>query len=112
MGGKSCMRLSAVAFGVSLGILSGVFMMLFAWSAWTWGYGTAMMEQWGSIYPGYTASLVGGFVGLAWGFLEGFFCGLIWGWLYNLCLCCCHCCCCCKKSKTECVTTTTHTPPL
>ncbi len=105
---KCCNRLSACAFGVSLGIVSGVFMMLFAWASMHWDYATTMMTQWGSVYPGFEASVKGGFVGLAWGFLEGFICGLIWGWLYNLCLCCCRCCT-CKKCETATTTTTVNT---
>ena len=99
MGGKCCTRLSAVAFGVSLGLVTGIIMMVFAWIAMHGQYGTAMITQWSSLYPGYEATVAGGFIGLAWGFLEGFIIGLVWGWLYNLCLCCCRCAC-CKKPET------------
>lgn len=102
MGGKTCTRLSAVAFGISLGILSALIMAILAWVSMHGAYGADVIKQWGSVYPGYEASIKGGFIGLAWGFLEGFIFGLIWAWLYNLCLCCCGCCPCCKRSEMEC----------
>lgn len=104
MGGKcKCMRLGVLAFGVSLGIITGLSMMLFGWSAWLWSFGTTLVGQWATVYPGFAASLKGGFVGLAWGFLEGFILGIVWAWVYNICLCCCRCCCCCNTDK-ECKT--------
>jgi hypothetical protein len=102
MGNKcKCGRLSVLAFGISLGLVSGIVMMLFAFGSWMYGFGTSIIDQWASIYPGFEASLKGGFIGLAWGFLEGFIIGIIWALIYNLCLCCCHCCC-CKSSADSC----------
>lgn len=97
---SSCMSLRPIALGVALGFLSGLCMMVFAWCAWRFGYGSGFIMQYASIYPGYTASLMGGLVGLAWGFLEGFISGVLLAWFYNLCVCCCPCKCgCCAKSK-------------
>ena len=104
MGGKcECRRLSPIAFGVSLGIITGLSMMLFALSSWLWGYGAPMIEQWGSVFPGVGASLKGSFIGLAWGFLEGYILGLLWAWVYNICLCCCRSCPCCERTDKGCV---------
>ena len=109
MGNKcKCMRFSPMALGISLGLITGLCMLGFAWSAWTWGHGTTLIDQWASIYPGFAATLQGGFVGLGWGFLEGFIIGVIWAWLYNICLCCCRCCCCCCRPSNS---TSCHTPP-
>lgn len=83
-------RLSAVALAVALGVVTALSMMLFAWSAWLWGYGEQMIAQSATLYPGFDASLKGGFVGGAWGFLEGFIFGLVTSLIYNLCLCCCN----------------------
>jgi tetrahydromethanopterin S-methyltransferase subunit G len=102
MGKKcKCGRLSAIAFGISLGLVSGIFMMLFAFGSWMYGFGTSIIDQWASVYPGLEASLKGGLIALAWGFLEGFIIGIIWAWIYNLCLCCCRCCC-CKPNEEVC----------
>lgn len=99
MGKKcKCMHLSALALGLSLGIVSGICMMLFAWLSWKWGMGADMMRLYGSMLPRYEASMVGGLFGLGWGFIEGLITGLLIGWIYNLCLCCYRCCCCCCKS--------------
>lgn len=97
-----CRSLSPLAFGVSLGIVNGIFMMLFAWAGWLYAYGTNVIDLWATVYPGLGASLKGGLVGLAWGFLEGFVLGLLWAWIYNLCMCCCRSCCCTKMSDGEC----------
>lgn len=95
-----CMCLRPLSLGLALGVLSGLSMMVFALLAWGWGYGAGFMLQYASIYPGYVASIAGSFMGLAWGFLEGFVFGVLLAWFYNLCLCCCSCkCCCCKNEK-------------
>ncbi|HLB57693.1 MAG TPA: bacteriophage holin [Gammaproteobacteria bacterium] len=97
-----CKRFSPVALGISLGILSGVVMMLCAWAAMQWNYAMPMVSQWSAVFPGFEATLKGGFFGLAWGFLEGFIFGVVVSWLYNLCLCCCASSCCCKASDSSC----------
>lgn len=98
-----CKRLSACALGISLGILSGLVMMLIALAAMKWNYAMPVIGQWAAVFPGYNATVEGSFFGLAWGFLEGFVFGLVLGWIYNLCLCCCSKrCCCCSSSDTSC----------
>lgn len=94
-----CRRLSVPAFGISLGIVSGLCLMLFSWVSWQYAYGKPLLDMYISVYPGVEASLQGGFIALAWGFLEGFILGVIWAWIYNLCLCCSRCCCSCCVGK-------------
>jgi len=36
-----------------------------------------------SIYPGYSVSVPGAFIGLVYGFVEGLIFGFIFAWLYN-----------------------------
>lgn len=94
-------RLSAVALAVSLGVMCGVMMLVVGLAATYNVFGTDMMTQWATQFPGVETSVKGSFIAGAWGFLKGFFFGLILGWIYNLCLCCCtrsHCSCC----KTAC----------
>ena len=93
-----CMHLSAISFGVSLGIVSGLFMLLFSIAAMQWGFGTEMMHEYSSMLPGVEASVKGSLIAFCWGFLEGLIIGLVWAWIYNICLCCYRCCCCCCKT--------------
>jgi hypothetical protein len=88
----SCTKLCKVAFGFAFGMVSGLSMMLFAWAGYYWGFGSSIVDQWASIFPGYSASVMGGFVGFGWGFLEGFVMGVLVAFFYNLCLCCCKAC--------------------
>ncbi len=106
---KSCSccgsRLCKFAFGIAFGFLSGLSMLLFAWSAYYWGHGGPMIAQWAEIYQGYAPTIKGGLIGGAWGFVEGFVCGFIFALIYNLVSCCCKCCkckCCnCTSCKPE-----------
>ena len=84
-------RICSPALGMGFGIASGLMMMILAWVAWQWGFGTAVVDQYGSFYYGYAATLTGGFFGLLWGFVEGFVFGLITGWIYNCVARCCAC---------------------
>ena len=99
-----CARLSAVALGVAFGVVTALTMMIFAWTAWNGGHGTQIVDMWATVYPGFEASLKGGFIGGAWGFVEGFIVGVVVGWVYNLCLCCCskRGCCCGQSSCPSC----------
>jgi len=113
MTGVKRARLSAVALGVALGVLCGVWMLtvgLLAFKNQT-PFATELMTRWATIFPGVEVSIMGSCVAGAWGFLKGFFIGLVFGWIYNLCLCCCSGChsgCCpgcqcasCCGTKTE-----------
>ncbi len=85
-------KLSAIALGIAFGVLSGGWMLLVGLSAVYGYFGTDMVNQWASFYPGVAATVKGVSIAAAWGFLQGFVCGLIVGWVYNLCLCCCSRC--------------------
>jgi hypothetical protein len=88
----SSTRLSAVSLGVAFGVVTGLWMLLFALFASQSGHGTVIITQWADIYQGYAPTTVGALAGLGWGFIEGFVTGLVLGWIYNLCRCCCRCC--------------------
>lgn len=95
-------KLSAVAFGIALGLIYGLSLLIFAWVVYFGGYSDATVAHWGEYLKGYSASVPGGFIGLGWGFLKGFITGVIFAWFYNLALCCCKCCCkCFCKRKAE-----------
>lgn len=91
-------KLCSGALGISLGIVSGLAMLIFAWAGNFWGYGTSMIDQYTPLLPGYTATIGGGIIGFFWGFLEGLVTGVLIGFFYNLVTCCCRCktCKCCS----------------
>lgn len=69
----------AIAFGVWWGI--GLFILALWMSAMQGMNGQGWMMQ--GVYPGYSWSIAGAFIGLAWGFVCGVICGAILAWLYN-----------------------------
>lgn len=99
MDNKCCTRLCAPALGMAFGIVSGLMLMLLAWSAMLWGHGTAVIDHYSTILYGYGATWTGGLFGLLWGFIEGFLFGLISGGIYN---CVARCCGCSKSCSTCC----------
>lgn len=83
-------KLKKTYLGLAIGVTNGLCMMLLAWGAWQWDYGTAMVEQLASMYYAYGPSFVGGLVGFGWGFLDGFILGFLIAFFYNLCFSCCR----------------------
>lgn len=77
------MKLNLRAFAVAFGIWWGAGLFLLAlWMSVTRGMdGGGWMMQ--GVYPGYSWSITGAFIGLAWGFVCGLICGAILAWLYN-----------------------------
>ena len=79
------MKLKPVALGVRLGILWGGALFVTTWLAIFTRYGADFLVATAvSIYPGYTISPVGSFVGLVYGFVDMFIGGLLVGWIYNV----------------------------
>lgn len=84
--------LSPVAFGIALGLIYGLSLLLYAWLVHFGGYNDELIVRWGEIMRGYAPTVAGGLIGFVWGLVEGFITGVIFSWLYNLVLCCCrHC---------------------
>lgn len=77
------MKLSPKHLGLAGGIFWGLVMLITTLLAVWNGYGTAMMELFTSIYPGFTISGTGAIVGLIYGFIDGFVGLYIFAWLYN-----------------------------
>jgi hypothetical protein len=93
----NCKGVCPFTFGLALGITSGLFMMFYAWAAWLWGWGNAIVDQYSSVYMGYEASLMGGVYGGLWGLLVGFVFGFLLIMFYHLLSCCKKMC--CKKGN-------------
>jgi hypothetical protein len=78
------MRLKPVALGVSLGIVWGGSLFITTWVSYYTGYGKLFLDVLaGSIYPGYTITPLGSFLGLVYGFIDGLVSGTVIGWIYN-----------------------------
>jgi hypothetical protein len=78
------MKLKPFALGLSLGIVWGGALFITTWLSYFTGYGKLFLYSVaGSIYPGYTISPVGSFLGLVYGFTDLLIMGLLVGWIYN-----------------------------
>ncbi|OGK09164.1 MAG: hypothetical protein A2Y63_06270 [Candidatus Riflebacteria bacterium RBG_13_59_9] len=77
------MKLNALAFGLAFGILWAVAMFLMTLCAMWWGCGREFILLMASFYGGLTVSWGGAFIGLIWGFVDGFICLWIFALLYN-----------------------------
>ena len=76
------MRLDKKALGLTMGLLwGGAVFIATLWSSYRCC--GAHLELLAQFYIGYTVSIAGAFIGLAWGFVDGFVGGWIIAWLYN-----------------------------
>ncbi len=78
------MRLNPIALGIALGAVWGGSLFVTTWVSYYTGYGRLFLEVLaGSIYPGYSITPLGSFLGLFYGFLDGFISASVIGWIYN-----------------------------
>jgi hypothetical protein len=77
------MRLNVRAFALTCAIVWGLGLFAVTW----WVIileGASGNTTWLTvIYRGYSLSLAGSFIGLAWAFVDGLVGGLVFAWLYN-----------------------------
>jgi hypothetical protein len=79
------MCLKPIKFGFALGLWWGVGMLLASWGAWLFNWGNIWVHVMSSFYIGMAPSLIGGIIGLVWGFIDFFIFGLLIAWTYNCC---------------------------
>ena len=77
------MLLNVKAFALTAGILWGVAVFLTTLWLIALGYQGGLVRVLDHVYFGYSFSLVGALVGLAWGFVDGLVGGAAFAWLYN-----------------------------
>ncbi len=78
------MKLRPVALGVALGSVWGVSLFITTWISYYTGYGKLFLEVLAqSIYPGYTITPIGSFLGLLYGFTDAFVSAALVGYIYN-----------------------------
>lgn len=78
------MRLKPFALGISFGAVWGGSLFITTWLSHYTGYARLFLEALAqSIYPGYTISPLGSFLGLFYGFFDGFISASLVGLIYN-----------------------------
>ncbi len=65
-------QLHALAAALSVGLVWAVGLFIWTLCSVRTGYGAEMLELMSTVYIGYTVTVKGAFVGLVWGFLDGF----------------------------------------
>ncbi|MFA6024765.1 MAG: hypothetical protein WC777_06260 [Candidatus Gracilibacteria bacterium] len=76
-------QLNTLAAALSVGLLWGVGLLLWTLIALQWGMGVSSLELVMEWYPAYEITATGAFIGLLWGFLDGFLGTYILVSLYN-----------------------------
>lgn len=77
------MKLCVLSFGVALGIVWAISMLIAGWTS-VYGWGSLFVNTLSSVYLGYGPSFGGGIVGAIWGFVDGFIGGVLLAFFYNL----------------------------
>lgn len=78
------MKLNPLGLGVALGAVWGGSLFVTTWLSYFTGYGRLFLEVLAqSIYPGYSITPGGSFLGLCYGFVDGFVSAALIGWIYN-----------------------------
>ena len=77
------MALNAKNFGLAGGIIWGASMLVLTWISMGTGYASQFLNFVGTIYPGYSISMAGSFIGLIYGFIDAFIGLFLLIWLYN-----------------------------
>lgn len=75
--------LNALAAALSMGLLWAVSLFVWTLVSFKTGFGGNALELMEDVYPWYTVSMQGAFIGLVWGFLDGFIGTYVFVWLYN-----------------------------
>lgn len=77
------MEINKTALGLAVGIVWGL--GIFVATVWVRAVGGGeTMALLGRFYIGYTPSILGAFIGLVWGFIDGFIGGWLIALLYNI----------------------------
>jgi len=78
------MNLSKRAFGISIGLIWGLYVLCLTWWLLIFGSPGTTISKLDKIYIGYSYSWGGALVGFIWGFIDGFICGFLIAWFYNI----------------------------
>jgi len=78
-------KLHPTAFGLSVGIVVGILFFLATWLVLLQDSAAIQtsLALFNQFFPGYTVTILGSFIGLAYGFLTGFVTGWLFAFLRN-----------------------------
>lgn len=77
------MRVEITSYGLALGIVLALSMVLYSLLASLTGYGIEIENIFESMLPGYTLTIPGTIVGTVWMFSIGYVYGTVFSWIYN-----------------------------
>ena len=77
------MKLNQKALGLAGGLIWGGGIFFITLISIKTSYAQMLLMLLIDIYPGYSISISGAFMGLIWGFVDAFLGGYILAWLYN-----------------------------
>jgi hypothetical protein len=77
------MKLDAIKFGLSLGIVWAGCVLMLGITDGLWGWGGGMVRGIGSLYIGYKPTIGGSLLGMVWGFFDAGIGGMVIAALYN-----------------------------
>ncbi|MCH7568614.1 MAG: bacteriophage holin [Nanoarchaeota archaeon] len=75
--------LNTLNFGLALGITFGLGALFLGLTSWLFNYGTAWVELIGTVYIGYSTTLLGTIIGTIYAFVDGLIGGIVIAWFYN-----------------------------
>ena len=78
--------LDKIKLGIAGGTLWGLALFLITLLSSYFGYASKFVELIMDLYPGYAPSLWGCFLGMMYGFADGFFFFFFLAWIYNFLL--------------------------
>ena len=77
------MKLNVKALGLASGIVWGLAIFLLTYWFIILGHPGRILMKLSNVYFGYSVTWYGAFVGLIWGFVDGFIGGALLAWVYN-----------------------------
>nr|NQU93299.1 bacteriophage holin [Bacteroidota bacterium] len=77
------MKLNVLAIALAVGITWGVAIFLLTFWFLIFDHQGSILGKLSLVYLGYSITWYGAFIGLAWGFADGFIGGTFFAWLYN-----------------------------
>ena len=76
-------KIQPVPLGIAVGVLWAAYVFCIGITA-MFDWGAAIVDVLGSLYIGYSASVLGAIIGAIWAFVDGLVAGVIVAWLYNM----------------------------